>query len=161
MLSCQRWAWRPRTQLAIDAGIDCGRGIKTDRQLKTNIDNVYAIGDCAEVDGHVLVCGTVDGGRESTGSNAHRHPYRRCLPAMPVTIKTPACPVCLSPVCRDTEGSWVISGKAPDIKALFHNPAGELLGFALTGQAVKERLPLTKQLPDILKMKRCRRAATE
>ena len=26
---------RPRTQLAIDAGIDCGRGIKTDRQLKT------------------------------------------------------------------------------------------------------------------------------
>ena len=71
-------------------------------------------------------------------------------PAMPVTIKTPACPVCVSPVGRDTEGSWAISGKAPDIKALFHNPAGELLGFALTGQAVKERMPLTKQLPDIL-----------
>ena len=27
---------------------------------------------------------------------------------------------------------------------------GELLGFALTGQAVKERMPLTKQLPAIL-----------
>ena len=142
---------RPRTQLAIDAGIDCGRGIKTDRQLKTNIDNVYAIGDCAEVDGHVLVyVAPLMAAARALAATLTGTPTDVAYPAMPVTIKTPACPVCVSPVGRDTEGSWEISGEAPDIKALFHNPAGELLGFALTGQAVKERMPLTKQLPAIL-----------
>lgn len=142
---------RPRTQLAIDAGIDCGRGIKTDRQLKTNIDNVYAIGDCAEVDGHVLVyVAPLMAAARALAATLTGTPTDVAYPAMPVTIKTPACPVCVSPVGRDTEGLWEISGEAPDIKALFHNPAGELLGFALTGQAVKERMPLTKQLPDIL-----------
>ena len=39
---------------------------------------------------------------------------------------------------------------APDIKALFRSGAGALLGFALTGQAVKERMALAKELPAIL-----------
>jgi rubredoxin-NAD+ reductase len=69
---------------------------------------------------------------------------------MPVTIKTPACPVCVSPVGRDAEGGWTIEADGQNVKALFHSPEGDLLGFALTGQAVKERMPLTKQLPAIL-----------
>ena len=77
-------------------------------------------------------------------------PTEVAYPAMPVTIKTPACPVCVSPVGRDTEGAWTIEANGQDVRALFHNPAGELLGFALTGQVVKERMLLTKQLPDIL-----------
>ena len=46
---------RPRTDLAAAAGIETGRGIKTDRMLKTSADGVYALGDCAEVAGQVLV----------------------------------------------------------------------------------------------------------
>ncbi|MBL6897032.1 MAG: FAD-dependent oxidoreductase, partial [Luminiphilus sp.] len=41
-------------------------------------------------------------------------------------------------------------GEAPDIKALFRSGGGDLLGFALTGQAVKERMALAKELPAIL-----------
>ena len=78
------------------------------------------------------------------------NPTQVVYPAMPVTIKTPACPVCVSPVARDAEGEWTIEADGQDVKALFHNPEGDLLGFALTGQAVKERMPLTKQLPAIL-----------
>lgn len=142
---------RPRTQLANDAGIECGRGIKTDRYLRTNVDNVYAIGDCAEVDGHVLVyvAPLMAAGR-ALAATLTGTPTKVTYPAMPVTIKTPACPVCVSPVARDAEGLWSIEGEAPDIKALFHNPAGELMGFALTGKAIKERMPLTKQLPGII-----------
>jgi len=69
---------------------------------------------------------------------------------MPVTIKTPACPVCVSPAPKDTEGEWTITGDAPDIQALFHDSQGQLSGFALTGAAVKERMTLTKELPAIL-----------
>ena len=46
---------RPRTGLAAAAGLEVGRGIKTDRFLKTSAEGIYALGDCAEVAGHVLV----------------------------------------------------------------------------------------------------------
>ena len=142
---------RPRMQLAEDAGIECGRGIKTDRFLRTNVANVYAIGDCAEVEGHVLVyVAPLMAAARALAATLTGTPTEVTYPAMPVTIKTPACPVCVSPVARDAEGEWTVEGEAPNIKALFHNPQGELIGFALTGSAVKERMPLTKQLPAIL-----------
>ena len=142
---------RPRTQLAADAGIECGRGVKTDKFLRTNVDNVYAIGDCAEVEGHVLVyVAPLMAAARALAATLTGTPTEVAYPAMPVTIKTPACPVCVSPVARDAEGEWTIETDGQDVKALFHSPEGELLGFALTGQAVKERMPLTKQLPPIL-----------
>ena len=142
---------RPRTQLAADAGIECGRGVKTDKFLRTNVDNVYAIGDCAEVEGHVLVyVAPLMAAARALAATLTGTPTEVAYPAMPVTIKTPACPVCVSPVARDAEGEWTIEADGQDVKALFHNPQGDLLGFALTGQAVKERMPLTKRLPPIL-----------
>ena len=142
---------RPRTQLAADAGIECGRGVKTDKFLRTNVDNVYAIGYCAEVEGHVLVyVAPLMAAARALAATLTGTPTEVAYPAMPVTIKTPACPVCVSPVARDAEGEWTIEADGQDVKALFHNPQGDLLGFALTGQAVKERMPLTKRLPPIL-----------
>ncbi|MGB1438409.1 MAG: FAD-dependent oxidoreductase, partial [Luminiphilus sp.] len=142
---------RPRTELAAAAGLETARGIKTDRFLKTSAEGVYALGDCAEVAGHVLVyvAPLLAAGRALAATLAGT-PTEVVYPAMPVTIKTPACPVCVSPVGKDTEGSWTISGEGSDIKALFHAPGGELLGFALTGAAVKERMALAKELPPIL-----------
>jgi len=58
--------------------------------------------------------------------------------------------VVVSPPAKDAEGEWHFEGDAPDIKALFRSAGGDLLGFALTGQAVKERMALTKELPAIL-----------
>ena len=78
------------------------------------------------------------------------NPTHVVYPAMPVTIKTPACPVCVSPVARDAEGEWTIEADGQDVKALFHSPEGELPGFALTGQAVNARMPREKQFPPVL-----------
>ncbi|HAB64745.1 MAG TPA: FAD-dependent oxidoreductase, partial [Pseudomonas sp.] len=36
------------------------------------------------------------------------------------------------------------------LKATFRGPDGKLLGYALTGTAVQERLALNKQLPPVL-----------
>ena len=44
----------PRVQLAKEAGIATNRGIVVNRQLETSIKNIYSLGDCAEVEGHVL-----------------------------------------------------------------------------------------------------------
>tara|TARA_B100000530_G_scaffold317137_1_gene247960 strand:- start:2884 stop:4260 length:1377 start_codon:yes stop_codon:yes gene_type:complete len=142
---------RPRTTLASDAGIEVNRGIVTDRQLRTNAPNVYAMGDCAEVAGHVLVyVAPLMAAARALAATLAGETTDVSYPAMPVAIKTPACPVVVSPPARDAEGEWFFEGDAPDIKALFRSGAGDLLGFALTGQAVKERMALAKELPAIL-----------
>jgi rubredoxin-NAD+ reductase len=45
---------RSRTQLAASAGIRVNRGIVVDNTLQTTAPDVYALGDCAEVNGQVL-----------------------------------------------------------------------------------------------------------
>ncbi|TSA18624.1 MAG: FAD-dependent oxidoreductase, partial [Betaproteobacteria bacterium] len=45
---------KPCTQLAQCAGLEINRGIVTDRMLQTSAVNVYALGDCAEIDGQTL-----------------------------------------------------------------------------------------------------------
>ena len=142
---------KPRTTLASEAGIEVNRGIVTDRQLRTNAPNVYAMGDCAEVAGHVLVyVAPLMAAARALAATLAGEATDVSYPAMPVAIKTPACPVVVSPPAKDAEGEWHFEGDAPDIKALFRSGAGELLGFALTGQAVKERMALAKELPAIL-----------
>ncbi len=39
----------PNTDLAEQSNIDCGRGVLVNQYLQTNIPNVYAVGDCAEI----------------------------------------------------------------------------------------------------------------
>ena len=46
---------RSRTALAAAAGITVNRGIVVDNQLKTSAPDIYAIGDCAEAQGKVLL----------------------------------------------------------------------------------------------------------
>ncbi|WP_432723866.1 FAD-dependent oxidoreductase [Jeongeupia wiesaeckerbachi] len=41
------------TELAEQAGIATDRGILTDTYLKTNIDDIYALGDCAQINGQL------------------------------------------------------------------------------------------------------------
>jgi len=109
------------------------------------------MGDCAEVAGHVLVyVAPLMAAARALAATLAGEATDVSYPAMPVAIKTPACPVVVSPPAKDAEGEWHFEGDAPDIKALFRSGAGDLLGFALTGQAVKERMTLTKELPDIL-----------
>ena len=45
---------KPRTALARAAGLKINRGIVVDRHLETSAPDVYALGDCAEVEGLVL-----------------------------------------------------------------------------------------------------------
>jgi len=142
---------RPRVDLARAAGLEVNRGIVTNRLLETSAKNVYAFGDCAEVSGHVLVfVAPLMAAARALGKTLAGEPTEVSYPAMPVTIKTPACPVCVSPVAPETEGEWKITADGNNVKAEFRAPDGALLGFALTGTANKEKIALQKQLPAIL-----------
>ncbi|NND66920.1 MAG: FAD-dependent oxidoreductase, partial [Halioglobus sp.] len=139
---------RPRTELASASGLKTERGIVTDRLLQTSAPNVYAMGDCAEVDGHVLVyVAPLMAAAKALGKTLAGEPTEVAYPAMPVTIKTPACPVVVSPPAPGAEGDWDIEADGNNVKALFKDAGGNLLGFALTGDATKEKLALQKELP--------------
>ena len=142
---------RPNIALAESAGIDVGRGIKANRYLQTSAPDVYTLGDCAEVEGHVLVyVAPLSACARALGATLTGTPSAVHYPAMPVAIKTPACPVVVSPPPRDAAGEWIIEGSAPNLKATFRNAEGALLGYALTGEGVKEKAALTKELPALL-----------
>jgi rubredoxin-NAD+ reductase len=142
---------RPRIGLAQASGIETNRGIVTNRLLETSAPNVYAMGDCAEVDGHVLVyVAPLMAAARALGKTLAGEPTEVTYPAMPVTIKTPACPVVVAPPAAGAEGEWQIEADGTNVKAEFRNASGELLGFALTGDATREKMALQKELPAIL-----------
>ena len=45
---------RPRISIAQAAGLAVNRGIQVDRFLRTSSPNIYALGDCSEVEGNVM-----------------------------------------------------------------------------------------------------------
>lgn len=142
---------RPRVDLAAAAGLQIGRGVIVDRELKTSHANIYALGDCAEVDGLNLlyVMPLMSCARALAQTLAGTLTAVKYGP-MPITVKTPVCPLVVSPPPRGSEGIWSIEGQGADIKALCHDSAGNLLGYALTGTAVTEKLVLNKTLPALL-----------
>ena len=142
---------RPRTELARASGIETNRGIVTNRLLETSAPNVYAMGDCAEVEGHVLVyVAPLMAAARALGKTLAGEPTEVSYPAMPVTIKTPACPVVVSPPAADAAGTWAVEADGHSVKAEFRDGEGRLLGFALTGEATREKLALQKELPAIM-----------
>ncbi len=141
----------PRIQLAKEAGIVVNRGIIVNRQLETSIQNIYSLGDCAEIEGQVLpyVMPIMQAARTLAMVLAGQE---ACLvyPAMPVMIKTPSLPLIVSPPPLESSGSWSIKQLDDGIEGLFHNDQSELIGFALAGSATSQRANLTKLLPPIL-----------
>jgi len=142
---------RPRIDLAAAAGIQTNRGVVVDRHLQTSHANIYALGDCAEVDGLNLlyVMPLMSCARALAQTLAGNQTVVNYGP-MPITVKTPVCPLVVSPPPRGREGVWTVEGHGADVKALCHDAQGQLLGYALTGAAVMEKLALNKQLPALL-----------
>jgi rubredoxin-NAD+ reductase len=142
---------RPRTQLASVAGIRINRGIVTDRALETSAPDVYALGDCAEVEGLVLpfVMPIMHASRALAKTLAsERTPVS--YPAMPILVKTTSYPVIISPPMAGALGAWEIQERESGIQALFYGEDKTLQGFALTGTAVAEKNRLVKELPSVL-----------
>ncbi|SFT95400.1 NAD(P)/FAD-dependent oxidoreductase [Pseudomonas marincola] len=142
---------RPRTALAMAAGLEVNRGVVVDRELRTSHSNIFALGDCAEVDGlNLLYVMPLMSCARALAQTLAGNPTAVKYGAMPVTVKTPICPLVVSPVPHGLQGEWTVEGSAGDIKALCRNASGELLGYALTGTAVQEKLALNKLLPALL-----------
>jgi rubredoxin-NAD+ reductase len=142
---------KPRLDLARAAGLNVNRGIVVNRQLQTSAADIYALGDCVEVEGLVLpfIMPIMHAAR-ALGPTLAGTPTEVKYPAMPVLVKTPACPTMVSPPAPNAAGEWKIEASADSVKSLFVDASGKLLGFALNGAATAERAKLLPQLPAVL-----------
>ena len=145
---------RPNLELAQATGIDTSRGVVVNQTLETNLADIYAIGDCAEVNGHLLpyVMPIMQQARALAktlaGDTTPVH-----YPAMPVAVKTPAAPLTVLPAPVDVAVTWETETLEDGMLAKAVDADGVLRGFVLLGAtAGKQRLTLTKLVPDLMSL---------
>jgi rubredoxin-NAD+ reductase len=138
---------RPRIALARSAGLAVNRGIVVDAQLRSSDAAIFALGDCAEIEGRVLpyVLPIMHAARALAQVLAGKD-ARVEFPAMPVVVKTPAHPIAVVPVARDAIGAWRVLANGQGVKLGFFDANDQMSGFALTGEYAAERSTMAKQL---------------
>lgn len=139
---------RPRLDLAVKAGLQVNQGICVNRMLQTSEPDIYALGDCAEVDGQVMlyVLPLMASARALAKTLSGTDTEVK-YGVMPVGVKTPVVPVVVASPA--TDGEWTIEADGSDVKALCRDASGALLGYALTGACVADKMALNKELPPV------------
>ncbi|MDR4513953.1 FAD-dependent oxidoreductase [Nitrosomonas sp.] len=141
----------PRINLAQEAGLHVNRGIVVNQLLQTSDENIYALGDCAEVVGKILpFVMPITHAARALAATLAGNPTPVFYPAMPVLVKTPACPTVVAPPEAGRAGEWQVESDADGVTAVFLDDGGKLLGFALLGQAIAQKNDLAAKLPPVL-----------
>lgn len=143
---------QPNTALAKAANIHTRRGVVTNAGLETSQAGIYAMGDCAEVNGTLLpyVMPIMQQAR-ALAKTLNGEQTAVHYPAMPVAVKTPAAPLTVLPAPVDADVSWETEALEDGMLAKAVDADGTLRGFVLLGAtAGKQRLALTKLVPDLI-----------
>ncbi|WP_372379325.1 NADH:flavorubredoxin reductase NorW [Vibrio natriegens] len=134
------------TQLAKEAAIRVNKGIVVDSRLQTSTRNVFALGDCAEIQERMMpylqpiVLSANVLGKQLLGQDAEL-----VLPPMMVKVKTPSYPIQLAGTVNGVE-NWEVSISAPGIVAKAKDDNGHLVGFVVTSEQVTQAFPLLREL---------------
>ena len=138
---------RPRIALAQQAGLAVNRGVKVDAYLRSSDPAIFALGDCAEISGRVqpFVLPIMHAAR-ALAKTLTAEETSVVFPAMPVVVKTPAHPVAVLPVARDTAGTWQLRANSDGVKMEFVDAEQRISGFVLTGRYAAERNEMSKQV---------------
>jgi rubredoxin-NAD+ reductase len=146
---------RAGTELAREAGLKTDEGIVVDRSLATSDPHIFALGDCAEVDGQwrpyvgpLMQCARTLGKTLASGEGEPAGQVK--YPTLPIIVKTHVCPVIVLPPV-ESGGEWQLEGEAPNVEARCVNADGELIGFALTGEATSKRRDYLKEAPPLMR----------
>ncbi|MCM2318872.1 MAG: FAD-dependent oxidoreductase [Pseudomonas sp.] len=131
---------RPELALAQAAGLATGRGIQVDACLRTSQSDIHALGDCIEVDGQLLpYLAPISHGIKALSKTLLGKPTPVSYPLMPVTVKTPAAPLCLLPPPPGCSGEWRCTVTEDGLACGFYNGSATLRGFVLLGHQAQQQ----------------------
>lgn len=138
---------RPRAALAQDAGLAVGLGVVVNEGLGTADPEIFAIGECAELDRRPFrLAEDIDAGVQTLAAilTGNRGVRMRLQPRLQrLQIEGCALALCEPPPLT---GEWQESATAQGVESLFHDRHGRLRGFALAGRKVQEAARLLAQV---------------
>ena len=140
----------PNTELAKQTNLEVNKGIITDEFGRTSQDDVFALGDCAEIYGlNLTYVAPIKQQSQAVAKTILGQQTPIQYPAMPVVVKMPTFPLTLVPV-REVEikGQWqsVENDLEKGVISAFYDQ-DQLKGFALAGQATKKRNEWLQKMP--------------
>ncbi len=139
---------RPRIALAQAAGLNVNRGIVVDKQLATSASHIYALGDCAEIDGQLLpYLQPITLSAQALAKTLAGEQTLVQWPVMPVNVKTSSYPVQLAGEVRSDDLIWQLDEDDNGLTGqAFRHDA--LVGFVTSGQHITRSMALIKQLAE-------------
>ena len=139
---------RPNIRLAAEAGLQTNRGIVVDRQLRTSDPHIFALGDCAEIDGNVLAfLQPILLSANALAKTLLGQASNVALPPMMVKVKTPRLPMQLSGNTANADANWQVSASKEGMTARAFDEEQQLIGFVVTGSHMKQGFSLLRELP--------------
>lgn len=131
-----------------DPPIDTARGIVIDRCLRTSVKDIYAIGDCAELDGQLRpYLLPIQHGARALAATLTGTETAANYPAMPVDVKTPAHRVRVLLPSAGVDGAWrVEASRAAGTYAAFLGECGAIAGYVLSGDLLDREDRLLEML---------------
>lgn len=137
----------PDIQLAETANLKTRQAIVTDDFLQTSQNHIYALGDCAEVNGqNLMYILPLMNCVKALAKTLNGMPTPVNYPVMPVSVKTPSYPITFSPPSFRDNLSWQIDVDNKGIKATCYDRDNHLKGYFLTQEKVAEKKALNIQI---------------
>lgn len=128
----------PNVNLARQAGLDIGRGIKVNHYGQTSDQFIFSLGDCCETEsGWLPYISPINQMIPALAESLLGQLTKIALKPAPILVKTPVIPLSMFPVHPAQEGNWHIELEGDEYKAAFYSPNGQLLGFVLLGKQVQ------------------------
>lgn len=138
---------RPETALARHAGLKTHRGVVVNSQLQTSHPAIYALGDCAEINGMVLpFLQPILLSAMCLGKNLLAQQGELKLPPMLVKVKTPDLPLHLAGDTRREDMTWHIVAAKDGLVAKGVDAENQLRAFVVSEDRMKDAFALLKQL---------------
>ncbi|WOZ78432.1 NADH:flavorubredoxin reductase NorW [Kosakonia sacchari] len=137
----------PQVSLAQNAGLEVGRGIVVDGTLQTSNPHIFALGDCAQINGQVLpFLQPIQLSAMTLAKNLTGNSTQLVLPAMLVKVKTPLMPLHLAGETQRTDLRWHIATEADGMVAKGLDAEDKLRAFVVSEDRMKEAFALLKAL---------------
>ncbi|SCC71872.1 rubredoxin-NAD+ reductase [Acinetobacter albensis] len=128
---------RPNINLAQATGLNTSRGICTSLDHRTSDVSIFALGDCAEVEGQWMpYISPINQAIPALTDNLLGKAQKTQLQESPVIVKTPILPLSLLPPMGD--GKWLVEQHDGEWSAGFYDATGKLTGFALLGRQLQQ-----------------------
>jgi nitric oxide reductase FlRd-NAD(+) reductase len=138
---------RPETTLVRHAGIEINRGIMVDGTLQTSNPAIYALGDCAEINGSVLpFLQPILLSALTLSKNLLGQTGTLKLPPMLVKVKTPDLPLHLAGDTGRQDLRWQLDTTTEGMIAQGFDSDAKLRAFVVSEENMKQAFGLLKQL---------------